>query len=369
MLFDDTTRLPEATPDGRGGWLAVWETNENPNDVGFDFDLMVANAYAPNVESITRNGDALTSANGVEFTVTFDDAVFGVDTGDFGLSTSKVLSGAAVFSVTPVSDTEYTVLVATGAGTGTLALTFVDDDTVHNSAGNVAGGPGEGNGDTQGPDVYQVDKVSPVITLLGEAVVELTVGDSYTEPGYTASDDLDNDVTGDVQVSGLVNTTAAGSYVVRYNVSDAAGNAANEVTRTVNVAGVVEGEGEGPLEGEGEGVVEGEGEGVIEGVVEGEGEPGVAHSADQDSDQQISLTELLRLVQLYNLVNFGCDVNGEDGFAALSADQTCPPHASDYDPQNWRISLNELIRLIQFYNADGYASCQSGEDDYCPVTK
>jgi hypothetical protein len=373
VLNDDTTRLPQAVPDGKGSWLATWDTNENPLDTGFDFDLMLSAAYAPNVQSITRNGDELTNANGVEFTVTFDEEVTGVDTGDFALSTNKILSGAAVFSVTPESASVYTVLVATGAGTGTLALQFVDDDTVFNSAGNVAGGPGEGNGDVQGLESYVVDKVAPQITLLGDPVVNLTVGDAYVDEGATASDDRDGQITGAIVPSSNVNTLVAGNYSVAYNVSDEAGNAANQVTRTVNVVAGAEGEGEGIPEGEGvvegEGSIDGEGVAEGEGIVEGEGEPGVAHSADQDSDQQISLTELLRLVQLYNLVNFGCDVNGEDGFAALSADQTCPPHASDYDPQNWRISLNELIRLIQFYNADGYASCQSGEDDYCPVTK
>mgnify|MGYP000084289117 FL=1 len=36
-------------------------------------------------------------------------------------------------------------------------------------------------------------------------------------------------------ITGNVNTAVAGTYTVRYNVTDSAGNAATEVTRTVTV--------------------------------------------------------------------------------------------------------------------------------------
>ena len=80
------------------------------------------------------------------------------------------------------------------------------------------------------------DTEAPVITLNGAATVNLNVGETYTELGATATDNVDGDVTGNVIIGGdTVNTNIAGSYIVTYNVSDAAGNAANEVTRTVNV--------------------------------------------------------------------------------------------------------------------------------------
>lgn len=81
------------------------------------------------------------------------------------------------------------------------------------------------------------DTTAPVITLAGDAVMELTVGDTYTDPGFSASDDTDGDLTNSVVVAGdTVDTNAAGQYIVTYNVSDAAGNTASEVTRTVNVS-------------------------------------------------------------------------------------------------------------------------------------
>ncbi len=80
-----------------------------------------------------------------------------------------------------------------------------------------------------------VDIVPPVITLLGTPVVDLTVGGSYTDAGATALDDKDGDITAHIVVTNPVNASVVGSYIVRYNVSDAALNAATEVTRTVNV--------------------------------------------------------------------------------------------------------------------------------------
>jgi hypothetical protein len=83
--------------------------------------------------------------------------------------------------------------------------------------------------------VNVVDSTSPVITLTGANPMDVNLGSTYTEPGATAIDDVDGDITGSILMSGTVDTNTLGSYVVSYNVSDAAGNAAVEVTRTVNV--------------------------------------------------------------------------------------------------------------------------------------
>jgi hypothetical protein len=90
------------------------------------------------------------------------------------------------------------------------------------------------------------------------------------------------------------------------------------------------------------------------------------HTADQDGNNIVSLSELLRVIQFYNSSSYGCQAGTEDGFAPNDADQNCAPHASDYNPQNWAISLSELLRVIQFYNTGGYQACQEGEDGFCP---
>jgi hypothetical protein len=79
------------------------------------------------------------------------------------------------------------------------------------------------------------DLTPPEITLSGEEYMTWELGIPYVDPGCTAWDDKDGDVTGNVQVSPTVDHTVAGTYILHYSVSDAAGNPAEEKTRTVKV--------------------------------------------------------------------------------------------------------------------------------------
>jgi hypothetical protein len=80
------------------------------------------------------------------------------------------------------------------------------------------------------------DTTPPVITLMG-GDINITLGDPYVDPGATASDDVDGNITDRIVVYLDVNTSRVGNYTVRYDVSDTAGNAAREVNRTVRVTG------------------------------------------------------------------------------------------------------------------------------------
>jgi len=97
------------------------------------------------------------------------------------------------------------------------------------------------------------------------------------------------------------------------------------------------------------------------------------HSGDQNGDYQISLSELLRVIQFFNVGAYHCAASPqatEDGYAPgiNAAAQECTPHSSDYNPQNWIISLSELLRIIQFFNSGGYSDCPDAgsEDGFCP---
>mgnify|MGYP002619894864 CR=1 FL=1 len=83
--------------------------------------------------------------------------------------------------------------------------------------------------------VTVVDTTPPVITLLGAATITVELGDSFTDPGATAEDSFEGNITADIVVTGTVDTSTLGEYTLRYNVSDSSGNAAIEVTRTVTV--------------------------------------------------------------------------------------------------------------------------------------
>ncbi|GAB3794145.1 immunoglobulin-like domain-containing protein [Virgibacillus kimchii] len=88
--------------------------------------------------------------------------------------------------------------------------------------------------------VVVVDTEAPVITLNGDEELQLEAGEEYVEPGATAEDIVDGDLTEQITISSDVNTEKAGEYMVTYSVSDTAGNEAIRI-RTVNV---IEPEGE-----------------------------------------------------------------------------------------------------------------------------
>ncbi len=79
------------------------------------------------------------------------------------------------------------------------------------------------------------DLRAPEITLLGNESVSLMLGSDYVEPGFTAVDDIDGNVTENVSVNNLVNTSVVGEYTVTYQVMDSAGNMSSIQTRRVVV--------------------------------------------------------------------------------------------------------------------------------------
>ncbi|MCP4235870.1 MAG: DUF5011 domain-containing protein, partial [Aestuariibacter sp.] len=65
--------------------------------------------------------------------------------------------------------------------------------------------------------------------------VNIELGTPYSDAGASATDNIDGNLTTNIATASNVNVNVVGSYSVTYNVSDAAGNAAPQVTRTVNV--------------------------------------------------------------------------------------------------------------------------------------
>ena len=72
--------------------------------------------------------------------------------------------------------------------------------------------------------VVFVDRTPPVITLKGEKEISLHVGESYAEPGFTASDDHDGDLTASVEIGSNVDMNNPGEYLVKYVAEDSSGN-------------------------------------------------------------------------------------------------------------------------------------------------
>ncbi len=77
------------------------------------------------------------------------------------------------------------------------------------------------------------DTTPPVITFKGSNPMYITQGDTFTDPGATATDDIDGSVT--VSVNGNVDTSIVGTYTITYTATNSAGNTATE-TRIVVVS-------------------------------------------------------------------------------------------------------------------------------------
>lgn len=68
------------------------------------------------------------------------------------------------------------------------------------------------------------DITKPVVTLNGNAEEDICVNEPYQDPGATATDNCDGDLSSKVEVTGAVENTIEGEYNLDYKVKDKAGN-------------------------------------------------------------------------------------------------------------------------------------------------
>ncbi len=69
-----------------------------------------------------------------------------------------------------------------------------------------------------------VDDIAPVINLNGANPMTLALNATFNDPGATASDNVDGDISSTIDTQSNVNTAIAGRYEVIYKVSDSSGN-------------------------------------------------------------------------------------------------------------------------------------------------
>lgn len=77
------------------------------------------------------------------------------------------------------------------------------------------------------------DKAAPTLTLEADIPVYLEQGEEYTVLTYSAVDDVDGDITDKVTVTGKPNVFAAGTYYVKYEVTDSSFNTATKTQKVV----------------------------------------------------------------------------------------------------------------------------------------
>lgn len=135
----------------------------------------------PTPVSITKEKTGSADASGAPFLVQFSEGVDGFDQSDLQI----VPAGGIGFNPTPIiealSDRLFRVTIVGLAGTGTLGLNLLDNDSITDQsfAAHPLGGAGIGNGALTGP-VYTADAIFPNIDTFTPDPLIVPLGDRST---------------------------------------------------------------------------------------------------------------------------------------------------------------------------------------------
>ncbi len=224
---------------GGGTWLANFDVSalaDGINNIVVDASQQDKLNNLANATQVTADKDILVPTVDIQnepvfantnnpFTVTFK---FSEDVTGFVVTEMTVVNGNAS-NLVEVDASTYTADI-TPDGIGDITI-----DVAANVAQDIAG-----NNNTAAPQASitlndAVDLIKPVISLIGNAIINFERGLSYFDVGATANDNIDGDITTNIVTVNPVDGNVAGVYIVTYDVDDAAGNSAVQVIRTVNV--------------------------------------------------------------------------------------------------------------------------------------
>lgn len=209
---------------------ATWTTNAS----SVTYDSVAPTVTPSTITSNNTNTALAKSGNTVVLHFTSNEAILA--------PTVTIGAHTGITAVDVSASTTWTATAAIDATDSDGTLTF-SIATPHDMAGNATT-----SASWLSSTGVRVDETAPTITLLGSSPVNMYQNATYSDAGATASDSYDGDITSSIVTTNPVNVATPGTYTVTYNVSDAAGNAATQVTRTVIVNGAGGGvSGGGPL--------------------------------------------------------------------------------------------------------------------------
>ena len=242
LLFDTGTGAISGTPTAVAEAITYTITATNSGGTATAMVTITVNAPDTTPPSVTIsslpesanivNGDTV-NATTLRYEVAFSELISGFEidditvTGTAAVTTASNLSGG-------VNGTglffEFEVLKGNLDGT---VIVSIAADAAQDAAGN--------DNTASGDYTLTIDTTPPTITLTGEAALTLVRGTAYTDAGATASDNTGGDITSSITTSFTLDGTAVaslnsslpGTYIITYDVSDAANNPAMAVTRMV----------------------------------------------------------------------------------------------------------------------------------------
>ncbi len=187
--------------------LADWSIGNFVDAANFSIDEARLWNSARTAQQINSNASpcAAIDTQGLVFRFSFDEGS--------GNTATESVSGAAIAMVggVPIWENDH---VQTSTG---VPVTLTVTDPFGNSASSTA-------------TVTVEDNIAPTVNLNGDAVVNLNLGDTFTETASAA-----DNCSATLDIQGTVNSAVAGTYILTYKATDGSGNESVEVTRTVTV--------------------------------------------------------------------------------------------------------------------------------------
>ncbi|MDA9679819.1 DUF5011 domain-containing protein [Flavobacteriaceae bacterium] len=155
-------------------------------------------------------------------------------------------------SGTPLSNSigifDYDIILNVASPTSIISGTITVENNTTTETNPNQGGGGNNSGtvsDTNNTgtttSTTSADTTPPVISITGQARIFLNYGDTYTDQGATATDDVSGDLTSSIVTTNPVDTLNSGTYTVTYTVTDAASNTTS-IGRIVNVNAAISAE-------------------------------------------------------------------------------------------------------------------------------
>ena len=176
--------------------VTITVSDDSLNTVVQEFNVEVVDTIAPTFDSIADQIIEIGSSTDIDWTTLITNI-------DDNSSTSPILG-------------EIDNVIYNTAGVYIVTLTVTDESS------NVAEAIF---------NVTVVDTEDPIITLIGDEIIYIELGDTYEEPGTLFSD---NHTEYDLNIVGTVNSDAIGTYNLTYMITDSSGNTSS-VSRTVIV--------------------------------------------------------------------------------------------------------------------------------------